>query len=160
MPKIVINSEPGGFGLSHDALMLYAKLKKLNMQVYCKSEGEKNVYELYQKKVGRDIYDYLLFHCVLPMGEIFPQKVDSVFLSNHSLQVTDYYFLIQNNGKKLLHDFRSDPCLVQVVQTLEELASDTSANLKVVNVPDDVIWEIWTFGSGSEIVKEVSREWR
>lgn len=159
MTKVVINSEAGGFSLSHHGLMLYGKLKNLNINVYYKSETE-NLYETYIRKNGKETEDCLLFHCVLPNEYIFPKEVDANFLADHTIQISDYFFLMQNDGKKLLHDFRSDPYLVQVVEDLNELASGEYASLKVVDIPEDVIWEIWTFDSGSEIVKEVSREWR
>lgn len=159
MTKIVINSKPGGFSLSHHGLMLYAKLKNLNINVYCKSEID-NMYETYIRKIGKENESYLLFLCVLPHEYIFPKKVDANFLAAHTLQISDYFFLIQNNGKKLLNDFRSDPYLVKVIEDINELASGEYASLKVVDIPEDVIWEIWTFDSGSEIVKEVSREWK
>lgn len=158
MPKVVINSEPGGFSLSHHGLMLYAKLKKLNIQVYSISEG--GLYEIYKKKIGREIPNYLLFHCILPVGETFSEKVDEVFLKSNLLNIGDYYFLIQPDGKKLLNEFRSDPSLVRVVEELQELSWGEYAHLKVLDIPDDVIWEIWHLDSGTEIVKEVSREWR
>ena len=159
MTKIVINYKPGGFSLSHHGLMLYGKLKNLNINVYCKSEID-SMYETYIKKIGKETESYLLFYCVLPHEDNFPSKVDDTFLVAHTLQVSDYFFLMQNDGKKLLYDFRSDPYLVKVVEDLNELASGKYASLKVVDIPEDVIWEIWTFNSGSEIVKEVSREWK
>lgn len=54
---------------------------------------------------------------------------------------------------------RNDPYLVRTVEELGwETASDGYAKLKVVEIPDDVDWEIENY-DGMEVVKEVARKW-
>lgn len=54
---------------------------------------------------------------------------------------------------------RNDPYLVRTVEELgSEVASDGYAKLKVVEIPDDVKWEIEDY-DGMEVVKEVARKW-
>lgn len=56
-------------------------------------------------------------------------------------------------------DKRTDPKLVECVETLgREKASGQFACLKVVEVPDDVEWEI-TYHDGYEFVEEKHRRW-
>lgn len=54
---------------------------------------------------------------------------------------------------------RNDPILIKVVEELgSEVASGPFSELKVVEIPDDVEWEIFN-NDGKEVIREVAREW-
>ena len=53
---------------------------------------------------------------------------------------------------------RNDPRLVQVVEELGDAANGDHASLKIVNVPDDVVWDIEEY-DGREHVSEQHRIW-
>ena len=53
---------------------------------------------------------------------------------------------------------RDDPKLIECVEKLGEEANNTYAELKVVEIPDDVNWEIGEY-DGLEWVEEVHRVW-
>ena len=53
---------------------------------------------------------------------------------------------------------RTDAKLVECVETLGEEASGMLANLKVVEIPDDIEWEI-DYYDGIETIHEVHRSW-
>jgi len=53
---------------------------------------------------------------------------------------------------------RNDPILVEIVEQLGEDASSSFAELKVVEIPDDVQWQIEEDG-GDEWVAEKHRTW-
>lgn len=53
---------------------------------------------------------------------------------------------------------RDDSKLVECVEKLGEEANGTYAELKVVEIPDDVNWEIGEY-DGLEWVEEVHRRW-
>jgi len=53
---------------------------------------------------------------------------------------------------------RDDPHLVQIVESLGELANGKYAELKVVEIPDDVEWKIGDY-DGMEHVAEKHRAW-
>ena len=53
---------------------------------------------------------------------------------------------------------RTDPKLVECVETLGDVASGQLAELKVVEIPDDVEWEIHNY-DGLEWIAEVHRTW-
>ena len=55
-------------------------------------------------------------------------------------------------------DNRTDPKLVECVETLGDIASGQLAELKVVEIPDDVEWEINKY-DGLEWIAEVHRTW-
>jgi len=53
---------------------------------------------------------------------------------------------------------RDDPHLVQVIEELGHAAGGSFASLKVVEIPDDVIWDINEY-DGSEWIAEQHRTW-
>lgn len=70
----------------------------------------------------------------------------------------------QLSGKEAYYHFdieRNDPFLIQVIEQLGTEANGTSANLHIVEIPEDVKWHIAQYdGSyGSEHVAENHRTW-
>jgi len=53
---------------------------------------------------------------------------------------------------------RADPKLVECVETLGERVNGVCAGLKVLDIPDDVEWEIQEYG-GREWIAEKHRTW-
>jgi hypothetical protein len=53
---------------------------------------------------------------------------------------------------------RTNPCLIQVVETLGELSWGRHSQLKVVTIPDDVNWFIHDY-DGIETIHEQHRHW-
>ena len=110
--KIVINKCYGGFGLSHEAMLLYGKLKGLNL-----------VWEVDESKL-----------CYYYIGEIS----DDTHFADWEIE-------------------RNDPFLIQVVEELGKNANGRSAELKIVNVPDDIKgWSIEDY-DGIESIHECHR---
>lgn len=74
------------------------------------------------------------------------------------------YFAKEKDGYRIVnwndfnHEYRSDPVLVKVVKSLKKRASGQFAQLEVVKIPDDVVWEIESY-DGIEWVREKSRVW-
>jgi hypothetical protein len=56
------------------------------------------------------------------------------------------------------HMERNDPRLVEVVERLGDRANGRHAELVVVEIPDDVNWEIHDY-DGMETVREKHRSW-
>lgn len=56
------------------------------------------------------------------------------------------------------HELRNIPELVECVETLGEKANGRFADLKVVEIPDDVEWEITEY-DGLETIEEKHRSW-
>jgi len=54
---------------------------------------------------------------------------------------------------------RSDPALVSVVETMGEASFGKYANLKIVEIPDDVKWYVQEY-DGMEHIAEEHRTWR
>ena len=56
------------------------------------------------------------------------------------------------------YEHRTNPKLVECVETLGEKANGRYAQLMIVEIPDDVEWEIDNY-DGIETVEEVHRTW-
>ena len=110
--KIVINKCYGGFGLSEEAVLLYAKKKGLNLIV--------------QRNKGLKINHYYL-----------NEKKDGNYFSEGKIE-------------------RNDPILIEVLNELGVKANGTYSELKIVEIPDDMKWEIEEY-DGKEWVSEAHR---
>jgi hypothetical protein len=65
------------------------------------------------------------------------------------------------NDLALIHSrdlIRDDPDLVRVVEKLGIAAGDNYAELKVIEIPDDVVWELNEY-DGMEWIAEAHRRW-
>lgn len=71
---------------------------------------------------------------------------------------------LEIKGLKMSDDFydrdipRNDTALVQVVEELQKLAYGKYADLRILDIPDGVDWEIDEY-DGNEWVAEVHRTW-
>ena len=61
-------------------------------------------------------------------------------------------------GKYSDDDSRTDPKLIECIETLGEKANGRFAYLTVIEIPDDIEWEIDSY-DGVETVHEVHRSW-
>lgn len=142
MSRIVINKCYGGFGLSDEAVVRYHEIKGVPMWVE------------HDKKFGSlGISNYWLVpesERVADLGDEF-YKLSLEERQAHNQKWSDQTFSIYDLK-------RDDPVLVQVVEELGEKAYGKYAELKVVDVPDDVKWEIAEY-DGWESVHEVHRVW-
>lgn len=141
--KIVINRCYGGFGLSHKGMTRYLELKRITVYP-----------ELSDIWESWEFYTYWL---VPPEQRIeFPSADDKDQVSKE-----DYFALVELFNSQSLDDRsieRNDPALVQVVLEMGEECYGYSAELNVVDIPDDVEWDIEEY-DGIEWVAEKHRVW-
>ena len=138
--KLVINKCHGGFGLSHEATLAY--LNKCGIQFW----AEPNEHIL----VGSTYY------LVPPEERIQGNPVDwySMTLEQrraHNKAYSETVFYSRDIARK-------DANLVSVVLELGEAANGSHARLKIVEIPDDVEWQIENY-NGLEWVAEKHRTW-
>jgi hypothetical protein len=138
MTKVVINTCYGGFGLSEKGMREYAKRKGITLYV-----ERKSYYNVYwtcppEKCVG-----------ILSDAKWCNATLEERKKSNDAYEKCTLYE----------HDIpRDDPDLVAVVEELGNEASDKYADLRVVEIPDDVSWNIEEY-DGKEWVSEIHRTW-
>ena len=71
----------------------------------------------------------------------------------------DMYKQLSNKSEVYAYELdRTDPILIQVVETLGAEADGRFAKLRIIEIPDDIEWEITEY-DGSESVEEVHRKW-
>ena len=137
--KIVINKCYGGFGLSIEARNLYAKKKGFELfhyeQVAYKFHGGKNVYSKANKEDGRSC----IYSTTVDRGDEFDGNILEGYWADSEIE-------------------RTDPALVEVVKELGAEAGGKYGELKVVEIPDDVEWEIEEY-DGIEWIAEKHRTW-
>lgn len=137
--EVVINSCFGGFGLSPKAVMRFAELSGFQLfavQDQRKEDGSLDFskFEPYNEEKNPFVIHYL----TKPLLEDGDYEPDS-YWNERSIQ-------------------RNDPILVQVVRELGEAANGKCAELKIVEIPDDVAFEIEEY-DGVESIHEVHGSW-
>jgi hypothetical protein len=86
----------------------------------------------------------------------YTREVNDVFGRSIDVCPNDKF---DNNEIIYNHDLvRNDPDLVRVVEELGIAAGDNYAELKVIEIPDDVIWELNEY-DGREWIAETHRRW-
>lgn len=140
--KIVINSEYGGFGLSDLAIDRYIELS-----------GAK-LFKHYDEIWKQTNYYYV------PYEEY--KKVHKNDLTKTEWEGKDEGYGRYGDSNDLCwsyrHIQRNDALLVQVVEELGESANGKYAHLKVLEIPDDVEWQIEEY-DGKEWIAEKHRTW-
>lgn len=134
--KIVINSCYGGFSLSDKATEMYLALK-----------GKK--YYKYPNKW--DIMGSQFLFCPKEEYERLESEYKQKYGDWKKFNELNLYFCNREIP-------RNDPDLIEVVEKLGKEANGQFANLKIVNIPDDVKWEVCEY-DGNETVEEVHRIW-
>lgn len=136
--KVILNKCYGGFGVSQEA------------------------YELYAKKKGIELFAYKL---EIVSGKPIYKKTDtgsSIFAITFTKDFGDYIDLSDGISKKYCLDLRSnhreDPVLIEVVEELGDRANSPFSKLVVVNIPDDMEYEIDEY-DGVEMLHQKVEKW-
>ena len=141
--KVVINNCYGGFSLS-----------KEGMQRYCDIKGIKCWIEVYKKFTSMGLYTCW----IVPPEDRIEDKEGEAFYAM-SMEDRRAYNKARSAQEIYCRDIaRDDPALVQLVEENAELYAGRCAELKVVEIPDDVEWTIEEY-DGNEWVAEVHRTW-
>jgi hypothetical protein len=128
--KLVINRCYGGFGLSHEAIMRYAELK--GIKLFWEDDGFITSYYTVP------VHEFRILEKEAKETRSY-SKMNGVYFSGYDME-------------------RNDPHLVQVVEEMGIKANGRFANLTIVDIPDDVNYEIDEY-DGIETVHEVHRTW-
>lgn len=133
MKEIVINGCFGGFNLSYDGVMAYAKAKGIKLYAFVEKRGADGRIEEYDGKENV----FLVHYSTKPLKN---EKYDhDSYFSNRDME-------------------RDDPALISVVKKLGEKANGDCAELKIVEIPDDIEWVIDEY-DGMENIQEKHRSW-
>jgi hypothetical protein len=138
--KVVVNRCFGGFGLSDAGIRLYAKLKGLT---------------LYPEK--DDKFSFTTYWTV-PPEDRQAEPSQEEWLSWTPERRQEHLRIEKEQEISAREIPRDDPALVETVETLGASASDTFAQLVVVEIPADVKWQIEEY-DGREHIAEAHRTW-
>lgn len=141
--KVVINSCFGGFNLSHAAVMHYAALKGLTLYPENDSEFSDLLGPTYWL-VPKERRAHKLSGTEWTNATMEQRRASNLAYAQETLSPTGIA--------------RNDPHLVATVETLGDNANGKCAKLRVVEIPDDVEWEISEY-DGNEHVAEKHRTW-
>ena len=120
--KLILNKCYGGFDVSKEAYMLYAKKKGLTLYLYESNFVDR---KFIWKKTKNDNSIFRNYF-TKDMG-------DNVEISNEDYEKYCLY----------LHDeYRKDPVLIEIVEELGDKASGRHGELKVVEIPDNCYYKI------------------
>jgi hypothetical protein len=122
-------------------------------------ELSKRAVEMYYGEMGIKVYPYLR------IGKgMYTKKCDTVFgyIRYISKDFGDIFCGSFPRENVLLpsHIKRDDPVLIKVVESFGDAASGPYCSLKIIEIPDNVKWEICEDCNGSEYVREISRYWK
>ena len=143
--KIVINSCYGGFSISRKCAELMADLGSKQAKDEVQEWKMKKRWFNYYKKNGEWPDD-------CPEEYRKWLEIDVKYKDDPTFH--GYGYAGEGDGYK-----RDDPYLIQAVETLKKKANGAHAELTVVEIPDDVDWEIEEY-DGREWIAEKHRTWR
>ena len=138
--KVVINRCWGGFGLS--------------------LKGQKRLAELQ----GKEIYFYKQIKYDFQDGEDEYQRIDDLvkdglFIHASTKDFGEFASCAELNKHYYRCDVeRNDENLIKVIKELGKEANTQYSNLKIVEIPDDIEWEIDDY-DGMESIEEIHRSW-
>lgn len=139
--KVVINRCYGGFGLSEEAIQSYLKKKGLPCYKYEQTKYKfRDDINMWEKCDSFSIDGLFTYHYTKDHGNSIIDELPK-----------EGYFYAGNID-------RNDLDLVAVVEELGVAADGRHASLKIVEIPDDVYWEIDEY-DGLEEIHEVHRSW-
>jgi len=96
---------------------------------------------------------------LIELGVQYYKSYDDIPKDNKGLYIVksdsifgEYYDNFYNS------EYRTNPLLIQVVEELGEEASGFAGELKIVEIPDGIQWEIHDY-DGVETIHEIHRSW-
>ena len=137
--KVMINTCYGGFSVSEEAIYAYAKRKGLSVYPEDIGFGLKHYWTIPEDK--RDSY---LEGAAWYAANIEDRRKSNKFFEENTIDIRP--------------DDRTDADWITVVEELGEKANGECAKIRVVEIPDDVLWSIDEY-DGIETIREVSRSW-
>ena len=140
MTKVVINACYGGFSLSEAGIRRYAELKGLTLY----PEKDERFRLVNYWTVPKDQRPKILTREEWHEASDEERRASNAAWSDCQLYDRDLK--------------RDDPILVRVVEELGARADGPCASLEIVEVPDDVEWEVEEY-DGNEWVAERHRTW-
>lgn len=153
--KIVINNCYGGFGLSPLAVKRLAELDEKECYFFTGGIAEKKYTPITLEQAMDDALFFNAFSVPNPK-ELLQSKDWYEMTDEEKNTHNNLYESIELRHRNIE---RNDAKLIQVVEELGQKASARCSELVIVEIPDDVKWQIEEY-DGQEWVAEEHRTWR
>jgi len=142
MKKVLINTCFGGYSLSKEATDLYCQKAGINATWYRRMSKQTQLERIAEPPSTEECLPLINFYYCL--NDDYGERIS----------------VIQNDTIFYADEIkRDDPLLIETVEELgSEKASGPYADLKIVAIPEDVVYEITDY-DGRESVREISRVW-
>ena len=137
MTKIVINKRYGGFGLSPKATIEYFKRKGIDVYRYTQTIEE--IHKEIFHKCDLSEHAYCDHYSTIDKPTITSKEINDNYISERDIE-------------------RDDPDLITIVEEMGETSFGDCATLEVIEIPDNVEWEISEY-DGWETIHEKHRVW-
>lgn len=148
--KLVINNQFGGFGLSPLGLQEWAKRKGKECYFFKYDYKAKRTVPLTLEQAAGELM-WNAYSVPNPEDYKLNERGEDGTFKDANARATEI-------GLSCLRIPRDDADLIAVVEELGEKANGACAKLRIVEIPDDVAWEIEEY-DGNEWVSENHRRW-
>ena len=142
MKEVIINNCFGGFSLSHEGVMEYAKTKGIKLYPFIDKRNPDGSLQSYESKAFEPYTNqtdtWMIYYTTKPLKN---GKYDE-----------DAWFSERDID-------RDDPDLIKTVRKLRKKANGSCAELKIIKIPSDVEYEIDEY-DGLESIHEKHRSWQ
>lgn len=133
--KVAYNACFGGFGLSHLALVEYAKRKGFVLTAYSQTKYKHSSGENEYAK-DDDPSGMFIYYATKDLGDVISEIPDGL----------GYYKDFDGS------DSRCDDDLIDIIEALGDKANNMFSNLKIKEIPDGVEFEITEYDGNEDVV--------
>jgi len=155
--EIVLNKCYGGFGLSPKAIKRIAELQGKECYFFKDTFSPRGHIPI----TIEEAENYILFsaYSISNPDEFLREQKDWREMTIEEKQASNEKYDSVYLKSRYDYDERNDPILLQVMREIgESEASGKMAELKIVNIPDGVAWEIYDY-DGIETAHETHASW-
>ena len=151
--KIVINTCFGGYSLSSKAVKRLAELQGKACYFFLDGIGDKPF-----REVDVDNCDSMFWSAFTVKDPNVLNKGDKNWGFLSPKEKDDYNKLYKSLHLDRAPSDRTDELLIQVIEELGKEANGICADLKIIEIPDDIEYEITEY-DGLEKVEEIHKSW-
>lgn len=154
--KVVINKCYGGFGISTKALMLLIErnadcIEKIPIMHYYGGGETNKDFPCYDSKWKEKFEKDFSGNKTEDLG-------DGFYVFGFCETITDKEFIYGLENIHRNNELRTNNYLIRVIEELGKEANGPHAELEIVEIPDDIEWEIDEY-DGIESIEEAHRSW-
>lgn len=160
--KIVINNDYGGYSLSPLAIKRFAEITGQNCYFFNISYSDDDFYGYYHEISFKEANKTLFctaFNVKNPNDYLskFHKKPHVLKTKEEIIEENKVFNKIYLSLRMFDKD-RTNPLLLQIVEELGYKANGSCASLKIINIPDDIEYQIEEY-DGKEWVSEKHLQW-